>query len=304
MKTLSVCMIVKNEDKNIKRCLDSIRDIADEIIVVDTGSNDKTIEIAESLGAKVINHTWNNDFSEARNKSIEEATKDWVLFLDADEEIKKSEHTKLKYIINSSNTYEGYYFRLVNIIKSTDIGDSIVLRMFKNKPEYRFYGKMHEQIINSIQKIHGLNCIGSTDIKILHYGYDPELADIKLKFERNINLLKSYDEKDKDGYYYYALGNEYARIDDFENALQTYQESLKFINKKGNFVFYPYLIINIAKIHANAKKFAQELKFIQSIKNTVSDFKDIYFMECMAYIECGKISKALQSLDNYINCPA
>ncbi|MGL5381189.1 tetratricopeptide repeat-containing glycosyltransferase family 2 protein [Clostridium sp.] len=302
MKSLSICMIVKNEEKNIQGCIDSIKEIADEIVIVDTGSTDNTVNIAKESGAKVIIHKWNNDFSEARNTSLDAATKDWILFLDADERIDKSEHDKLKYIVNNCDTYEGYYLRLVNIIKNIDVGDSIVLRMFKNKPEYRFEGKMHEQIVQSIQQKGGLNCIGSTDIRILHYGYDPELADMKSKYERNINLLKSYDEKDKDGYYYYVLGNEYARMDDFENAYQTYQQALKLTNRKCTHIFYPYLLINIAKIHSNSKKFAQSLKFIQSVKSTLPNFRDLYFMECMANIECGKVSDAIESINNYENC--
>lgn len=302
MKSLSVCIITKNEEKNIKRCLDSIKSIADEIIVVDTGSTDKTIEIATGLGAKIIQHQWKDDFSEARNRSLESATKEWILFLDADEEIRESEHYKFKDILNNCNTYEGYYLRLVNIIQNVEAGDSIVLRMFKNKPEYRFIGKMHEQIVESLQVIGGNNCIGSTDMRITHYGYDPELVDINAKYERNINLLKSYDDKDKDGYYYYVLGNEYARVNDFENAHENYQKALKLTNKKFNYIFYPYLIINMTKIYSSFKKYAQSLKFIQSVKSTVPNFKDLYFMECMAYIECGKISNALDSINKYISC--
>ena len=76
MKTLSLCMITKNEEKNISRCLDSIKDIVDEIIIVDTGSTDKTIEIAKSYGANIYHYKWNNDFSKARNVSLQKATKD------------------------------------------------------------------------------------------------------------------------------------------------------------------------------------------------------------------------------------
>lgn len=101
--TLSVCIITKNEEKNISRCLESIKNIADEIIVVDTGSTDKTVEIANKYESKVSFHKWNNDFSDARNASIKKATKDWILFLDADEELPKEEGIKLKELINNSN---------------------------------------------------------------------------------------------------------------------------------------------------------------------------------------------------------
>ncbi|MFR9069355.1 MAG: glycosyltransferase family 2 protein, partial [Paraclostridium sp.] len=101
MKTLSICMIVKNEEKNIGRCLDSIKEISDEIIIVDTGSTDRTIEICKSYFAKIIQYKWNNDFSEARNISIDYATKDYILFLDADEEIPKEDLIKIKNLLSS-----------------------------------------------------------------------------------------------------------------------------------------------------------------------------------------------------------
>ena len=303
MKTLSVCMITKNEEKNIARCLKSIVDIADEIIVADTGSTDNTVEIALSYGAKVINHPWNYDFSDARNASLEDATKDWILFLDADEEMTSTECTKLKQLINMDYNYEGYYLRLVNIIDNLDIGDSVVLRMFKNDSRYRFRGKMHEQVVNSIQEIHGLNCIGQTDIRILHYGYDPKISDVDVKHKRNIDLLNSYDEKDKDGYYYYVLGNEYARVNNFEKAHEIYNKALKVTDLKYKYIYYPYLILNISKIYSNDKKFGQQIKFIESIKHTTPQFKDLYFLETMSYIECCKYTKALQALNTYLNCP-
>ena len=99
MKTLSLCMITKNEEKNLSRCLDSIKDIVDEIIIVDTGSTDKTVEIAKSYGAHIYHYDWNNDFSKARNVSLQKATKDWILVLDADEVLPYEEGLKLKNII-------------------------------------------------------------------------------------------------------------------------------------------------------------------------------------------------------------
>ena len=84
---VSLCMIVKNEENYLPNCLNSIKDIVDEIIVVDTGSTDKTVDIAKSFGAKVYYFPWRNNFSEARNESLKYATKDWILILDADDEL-------------------------------------------------------------------------------------------------------------------------------------------------------------------------------------------------------------------------
>jgi glycosyltransferase involved in cell wall biosynthesis len=85
--TISLCMIVKNEESCLVRCMKSVRDHVDEIIIVDTGSMDNTVEIAESYGARVYHHPWENDFSKHRNQSLSYATGDWIFQLDADEEL-------------------------------------------------------------------------------------------------------------------------------------------------------------------------------------------------------------------------
>lgn len=296
-------MIVKNEEKNIKRCLDSIESIADEIIIVDTGSNDETLNICSSYNAKVINHKWNNDFSEARNVSLEYATKDYILFLDADEEISKEDLEKLKTLLSSKKLAEGYFFRLTNIINGTEVGEYVVFRFFKNKRKYRFRGKVHEQIANCIQKHNKDKCIENIDIKIYHYGYDPNKVNIESKYKRNMGILNTYTEEEKDAYYFYVLGNEYARITDFKSAIESYEKSLDLMELKYNYVFYPYLILNIVKAYSNEKQFYESIKFIEKIRLSIPNFKDLYFMECLAYIESGKISKALECLNEYINCP-
>lgn len=296
-------MIVKNEEKNIKRCLDSIESIADEIIIVDTGSNDETLNICSNYNAKVINHKWNNDFSEARNVSLEYATKDYILFLDADEEISKEDLEKLKALLSSKKLAEGYFFRLTNIINGIEVGEYVVFRFFKNKRKYRFRGKVHEQIANCIQKHNKDKCIENIDIKIYHYGYDPNKVNIESKYKRNMGILNTYTEEEKDAYYFYVLGNEYARITDFKSAIESYEKSLDLMELKYNYVFYPYLILNIVKAYSNEKQFYDSIKFIEKIRLSIANFKDLYFMECLAYIECGKISKALECLNEYINCP-
>src|SRR4051812_11925913 len=94
--TLSLCMIVKNESQWLRQALTSVKDLVDEIIIVDTGSEDSTVEIAKSFGAKIFSIPWENDFSKARNYSLEQATSDWILVLDADEVIEKTDHLKIK----------------------------------------------------------------------------------------------------------------------------------------------------------------------------------------------------------------
>lgn len=297
-------MITKNESKNIGRCLKSVQSIADEIIVVDTGSTDDTVDIAKSLGALVLEHKWNNDFSAARNVSLDHATKDWVLVLDADEELEPEEAAKIKALIQQPTPLKAFYLRLVNIINETDIGNAIVLRLFINGHDHRFKGKLHEQIINKLQDKYGNDCIGETPYRILHYGYDPNVSNADKKSRRNLDILLSYEEKDKDGYYYYVLGNEYARVDDFDVALLHYKKSLsKTDYKKFTYIYYPYLIMNICKVLSNARRFDEEIQWITDFTKTSPHFKDLYFMETLALIECSKFTEAKKALDHYTHCP-
>ena len=97
--TISLCMIVKDEEKFLPTCLESVKGYVDEIIIVDTGSTDRTIEIARRYNAKIYCHAWENSFSKARNYSLKYATGDWILILDADEEIERKDAYKLRNVI-------------------------------------------------------------------------------------------------------------------------------------------------------------------------------------------------------------
>lgn len=298
---LSVCLICKNEENNIRKCLESIQAIADEIIVVDTGSSDNTINIAKNFGARVIEYEWKNNFSAARNVSLDSANGQWILFLDCDEEVTKDNALKIKKLIKSSKK-EGYYFKLMNMVGGEVIGTSIVLRLFRNRKEYRFKGRIHEQIVGEIQKRKGVNSIGSVEINLLHYGYDPKVADIKKKSMRNLEILNSFPPEERDGYFYYALGNEYVRDNNYDKALKNYYEGLKVSNyKEVKTIYYPYLAINIVKSLNALKKFQESLTYIKMFQKEIGDLRDLYFLETLIHMECSRYSMARIALDKYIN---
>ena len=304
MQTLSLCMITKNEEKNIKACLDSMVNIADEIIIVDTGSTDRTIEIAKSYGAKVFSYKWNDDFSEARNISLEKATKDWIIVLDGDEVLPKEDGKKLKNIINATSM-EALYLRLENIVDNKSLGDAVVLRVFRNNKLYRFRNKMHEQVIFSIEENGGKDKIQATNLKILHYGYDPKIYNMVDKQKRNLKILESYPEEERDGYFYYSIGNEYSRANDIKKSLEMYYKGLEFA--RNNYPdklpsYLPYLILNISKSLASQKKYDEAINILSEFKNKYPNFRDLYFLQCLYYIEIGKTTKAKEALLEYLNC--
>ena len=191
MTMLSICLIVKNEENNIGRCLSSLSQITNkEIIIVDTGSTDRTKIIANQYQAEIIDHKWNNDFSDARNIAMEYARGDWVLILDADEELAPNSYQNLKTDIMRPNII-GYRLPLENV-GSPLHGVNYVPRLFRNAPGLYFIGKIHETIYASLlvagEQWNMKQDMGST--RILHHGYQPDQIKIKDKIKRNLKLYE------------------------------------------------------------------------------------------------------------------
>ena len=188
MTSISLCMIVKNEEKHLERCLTSVRDVVDEIVIVDTGSDDKTLEIADSFNANIHHFKWNNDFSSARNFALSKCQSDWILYLDADEELNSNSVNELITIINGKLAAVNC---VVKSLTSNDAKFGVMKypRLFPNDPRIKFEGKVHEQIQTSLNN----NNIPLVDsgIEIIHYGYILDEDSANKKLERNLALLQS-----------------------------------------------------------------------------------------------------------------
>jgi glycosyltransferase involved in cell wall biosynthesis len=181
-------MIVKNEEKNLEKFLDSVKNYVDEIIIVDTGSIDKTKEIAKKF-AKVYDFKWNNDFAAARNFSVSKAKGHWILVLDPDEIIDENDLIKLKKIIlNKDKTILGYRLIQKTYYKNKIISIRGICRLFRNNPKIRFIYPIHETVRESIKALN--ERIGKTGIIIKHY---PRLNKDKKNYY--LKLLKIKKEK-------------------------------------------------------------------------------------------------------------
>ena len=149
---ISLCMIVKNEAHCLGRCLNSVHNHVDEIIIVDTGSEDSTVDIAQQYGAKVFHFPWRHDFAAARNFSLEQARGQWILYLDADEELEAPpENCSLRALTERSDV-DAYYFDIKNFSDNDELVRHINIRLFRNNPHYRFEGRLHEQILDAIMQ--------------------------------------------------------------------------------------------------------------------------------------------------------
>ena len=189
--SISACMIVKNEAEHMAPCLASLEDLASEIIVVDTGSTDNTVEIATSLGAKVYHFPWIDDFAAARNESLRHATKEWVFWLDADDRLTPKAVAQLKRAAFSDKA-DAYACLVVS--RAQDKGDDVVdhARLFRNGLGIRFDGAIHEMLRESLDAL-GLR-VARTDIEVEHTGYQSEEA-VRRKSARNLVMLDRELEK-------------------------------------------------------------------------------------------------------------
>jgi len=180
---ISVCMIVKNEEKYIDQCLRSIKLIADEIIFVDTGSTDRTVEIAGNYTDKIYFHPWNDNFSEARNQSMSYATGDWIFIIDADEELVKED---IPQVLNAVKNEKIDAIK-AQVISTAHEGRSKAVhnseRILRNNGVTHYEGRVHNRLV-------GITSSETYPIRILHYGYDILDGNIGKKFDRTVALLK------------------------------------------------------------------------------------------------------------------
>ncbi|MFZ5942993.1 MAG: tetratricopeptide repeat-containing glycosyltransferase family 2 protein [Bacillota bacterium] len=290
---LTLCMIVKNEEKNLPRSLNSIKDLVDEIIIVDTGSEDKTLEIARQFGANVSSFPWQNDFSQARNYALEQAHGEWILFLDADEELGKIE-LDLKGVLYNSKA-EGYFLKIVNLKDNQDVLNSPSFRLFRNNHLYRYEGKIHEQILPCIQKKKPNGTIEWLDIEIYHYGYLEEEIRSKNKVERNLEILLSQPPEVMNlPFFCLNLGMEYLRITKLAEAEACFKEGWE---KSDTNVSYAHrLILNLILTLFLQKKYAESIKYCEEGQKNYPDYADLYYYHGAALMEQGKFKEARQIL--------
>lgn len=195
--TISLCMIVKDEELWLKDCLRSVSSICSESIVVDTGSTDATVTIAEQHGCKVIAFPWGDDFAAARNESLRHASGEWILILDADERfVQEDASLLLQLLTEEGHSQEGWFLQVQQmLIRSHEQEPSVMnvnplLRLFRNKPQYRFEGTIHEQIAACILREQPSASFGISPCRIQHLGYQPSVVQAKGKIARNIELLE------------------------------------------------------------------------------------------------------------------
>ncbi|TAL68441.1 MAG: glycosyltransferase [Bacteroidetes bacterium] len=230
--SVSACIITKNEEKHLRDCLKSIESCADEIIVVDTGSTDKTVEIADRLGCKVIITEWQDDFSYSRNIALNSATKNFILVIDADERLLNPEELKSA-IENKGPSTGGWIINVVSEARredgSIDTYSSGLLRLFVNHPSVRFHGIIHEQVLEPLLQ-QGFR-LQQSNLLFKHIGYGHSSEQMRQKQERNLYLLnKSLEKNPEDAYSLYQRAKTFLALKSLEEAEKDIQKTLEIVN--------------------------------------------------------------------------
>lgn len=239
---LSVCLIAKNEEQFLPRCLASVRGLADQIVLVDTGSSDHTVELAKGHGAEVYHFAWCEDFSAARNAALAHVTGDWVLVLDADEELPPESQEPLRRLLRERSVI-GWRLPLIDVGREEE-GCSYVPRLFRNAPGLFYVGRVHEQVFSSLEvrrQQWGLdNRLG--DAALRHHGYRPEVVKDRNKIERNLRLLeRAVAEMPEEANLRMSYGLELARSDERERGVIEYYKALELMSAQPAALMVPEL---------------------------------------------------------------
>jgi glycosyltransferase involved in cell wall biosynthesis len=280
--TLSLCMIVRDEEEMLPQCLEAVAPVVDEIVIVDTGSKDRTIEIARSFGARVIEREWTGSFADARNASFDAATGDWLLYLDADEVLVSEDADRLR-ALTGHTWREAFYFVETSFTGSEEDGTAVsssALRLFRSRPEYRFSGRLHEQIA---QHLPGYlpERLEPTTIRIEHYGYLGVVRDAKEKSRRNIELLEAQKaESPPSPFLHFNLGSEYFALGDSRSALSEFRQAWSMIEAEGTDAtreFTASLVVRLVKALRENGHHDEALAFAAESLERFPGFTDLVF---------------------------
>src|SRR4051812_13682502 len=300
--TLTLCMIVRDEESMLPRTLDAIADHVDEIVIVDTGSTDATMDIARSYGAKVIETEWTGDFGAARNVSFDAATGDWIMYLDADEVMGEGQGARLRELTGRV-WREAFFLVETNHTGDLEDGTSVhhnALRVFRNRPEYRFTGRIHEQIAHTLPA-HLVERIETTDIRMEHYGYLGVVREEKDKSRRNLELLeRQLAEQGETPFLHFNLGSEHSALGQHEQSLEHLQKAWAAVRHDPAVRTYGYVPSLVGRVATALRKLGRRADLAAHVEDALTVFPgytDLVFDYALACLDEGDLDAARTLLE-------
>ncbi len=195
--SLSVCLLTRNEEKNLSRAIGSVKDVADQVIVADTGSTDRTVAVAKQLGAKVCPLAWTDDFAAGRDFALQQANADWIFWLNPDEELVPESRQPLRDCLGRADAF-GFYVVVRDLVKPEQperFSETVQLRLFRRRPELRSVGRLHPRFVPSLEETaqrEGLQIL-PTQITLRRHGYLSQLIPAKLRWAARLLELELRD---------------------------------------------------------------------------------------------------------------
>lgn len=296
-------MIVRDEELLLGDCLSFAREFVDEIVVVDTGSQDQTIEIARRYGSSVYEFPWCDDFSAARNYALDQLTSDFVLILDADERLGPGAGQHIRTLISEhrdSDETTLYLARFENIdAEGRHMGGEYVSRLWRADPKLRYEGLVHEQLVHEDEQ---LNYRLEDNFHIVHFGDDPGLAEARGKRKRNIDLLtRGLAQQPDDPYLRYQLAREQYAAGLFESALEAFKWLIEG-SQASSLVLNAYLFgsecLRAMKCPLDAMALALEGT------EHAPDYGELWYAFARAALEAGKGYRAEAGFKNAKRVPS
>ena len=227
--TVSAALIVRDEERLLGGCLETVVGRVNEIVIADTGSTDRTRKIAEAFGARIIDRPWTGDFSVARNAALDAVSSNWVLYIDADERLRLPNGGRVSDYVEPTAVAG-----LVRFRPRTGFTRYLEWRLFRSDPRIRFKGKIHETMVDAIQAVSAAEVapVIRTEIGIDHLGYD---GDQTSKHARNLPLLREAVTADPSRIFlWFHLTETLAAIGELKAARRTAQEGLSRVDSRSS----------------------------------------------------------------------
>ncbi len=295
---VSCCMIVKNEERLVKGCLASVVREVDEVIFVDTGSEDNTLDIARSFGnkVKIFNFPWNNNFSDARNFSLSRASGDWIIYLDADERLNTMGFRNVLRQLAQNPNADAYTCQIRNLSLQDDgfFKNSIgyAVRFFKNMPGISFEGAIHEQIIPSLKRCKA-RILGAPFV-IDHLGYHQDPKNWQKKLERNLKIsLEEIKKNPDDALQLYHLAITWYLMGNKEKAWQALEKAQKSLKDFKNYQISCGIFNMKAKMLLEQNRYEEAIRLADRSLEILKEQNSAHLIKGLALYFLGKYREAI-----------
>ncbi len=301
--TISLCMIVKDEEAHLADCLHSIRSYVDEMIIVDTGSTDRTPDIAQELGVKVYRVPWQDSFSAARNASLDRATGDWIFWMDADDVINEESGHAIR---EAAAKAQGKVFGFIGQVRCPpgpgEHGETVVdhVKLFRNRPELRFELRIHEQILPAIRRAGGEIARAPIEVRHAHYDYSPEGQARKRERDRLLLEMDLHDRPDHP-FVHFNIGMTAAHEGDHDRAIHHLRRSLELADPQESHVRKAYALLASAYRAKNDAERA--LAVCREARQHYPNDPELLFNEALSQQLAGRREEAAAALEELLNQP-